>query len=53
MDEGALTRAGVLGVWRLTGTVLHLIVGEDAAMLASAIATALEDSRGQSARSSA
>ena len=53
MDEGALTRAGVLGVWRLTGTVLHLIVGEDAAMLASAIATALEDSRGQSARTSA
>jgi glucose PTS system EIICB or EIICBA component len=53
MDEGALTRAGVLGVWRLSGTVMHLIVGEDAAVLATAVATALEESRGESARSPA
>jgi glucose PTS system EIICB or EIICBA component len=52
MNEGALTKAGVLGVWRLSGTVLHLIVGEDAAALAAAVAPALEESRGQSARPS-
>jgi glucose PTS system EIICB or EIICBA component len=53
IDEGALTKAGVLGVWRLSGTLMHLIVGEDAAALASAIAAALEESRGKSASSSA
>jgi phosphotransferase system IIB component len=52
IDEGALTKAGVLGVWRLSGTLMHLIVGEDAAVLASAIAAALEESRGRSASSS-
>jgi glucose PTS system EIICB or EIICBA component len=52
MNEGALTKAGVLGVWRLSGTLLHLIVGEDAAALAAAVAPALEESRGQSARPS-
>lgn len=38
VDEGALTRAGVLGVWRLPERVVHLIVGEDAAGLAAAMA---------------
>ena len=52
MNEAALTKAGVLGVWRLSGSTMHLIVGEDAAALASAIAVALEESRGRSARSS-
>jgi PTS system glucose-specific IIC component len=52
MNEGALTKTGVLGVWRLSGTVLHLIVGEDAAALAAAVAPALEESPGQTARPS-
>ena len=52
INEGALTKAGVLGVWRLSTSVMHLIVGEDAAALASAMAAALEESRGRSASSS-
>jgi PTS system glucose-specific IIC component len=52
MKEGALTKAGVLGVWRLSDTMMHLIVGEDAAALASAMAAALQESRGRSASSS-
>jgi glucose PTS system EIICB or EIICBA component len=51
VDEGSLTKAGVLGVWRLSETVLHLIVGEDAAALAAALATVLEESRGATAPS--
>jgi PTS system glucose-specific IIC component len=47
MNEGALTGAGVLGVWRLSGNVAHLIVGEDA----SALAVAFEESRGETALS--
>lgn len=37
MDEGALERAGVLGIWRLTSDVVHLIVGEDAPGLAASL----------------
>ena len=37
LDEGALTRAGVTGVWRISEGLLHLIVGEDAEALASAL----------------
>ena len=47
MDEGALTKAGVMGVWRLPSNVMHLIVGEDAASLAAA----LNESRGATAPS--
>jgi PTS system glucose-specific IIC component len=47
MNEGALAKAGVLGVWRLSDTVVHLIVGEDAA----ALAAALQESRGETAMS--
>jgi PTS system glucose-specific IIC component len=49
VNEPALTKAGVLGVWRLTDSVVHLIVGEDA----SALAAALEESRGETAMSPA
>jgi glucose PTS system EIICB or EIICBA component len=48
MDEGALTTAGVMGVWRLSSNVMHLIVGEDAA----ALATALGESLGATTKSS-
>jgi PTS system glucose-specific IIC component len=37
LDEGALTRAGVAGVWRVSEGVVHLIVGEDAEALAAAL----------------
>jgi PTS system glucose-specific IIC component len=37
-DERALEGAGVAGVWRLGDGVVHLIVGEDAAGLAVALA---------------
>jgi PTS system glucose-specific IIC component len=47
VNEGALTKAGVLGVWRLSDSVLHLIVGEDA----TALAAALEELRGEAAMS--
>jgi glucose PTS system EIICB or EIICBA component len=47
MNEGALTKAGVLGVWPVSGSIVHLIVGEDA----SALAAALEESRGETALS--
>jgi PTS system glucose-specific IIC component len=47
VNEGALMKAGVLGVWRLSDGVLHLIVGEDAA----ALAAALEEPRGETAMS--
>ncbi len=43
VKEGALTRAGALGVWRLPNDVVHVIVGEDAA----AIAIALDETREQ------
>ena len=36
IDETALLRAGVAGVWRRDDGVVHLIVGKDAAALASA-----------------
>ena len=49
MNEGALTKAGVMGVWRVSPDAMHLIVGEDAA----ALATALGESLGASAKSSA
>jgi hypothetical protein len=39
-------------VWRLPGAVSHLIVGEDAAALAMAIAALLQQSPGHSALSS-
>ncbi|MDQ6827302.1 MAG: PTS glucose transporter subunit IIBC [Gemmatimonadota bacterium] len=38
MRESDLTRAGALGVWRLPSGVVHVIVGEDAAGLAAALA---------------
>jgi PTS system glucose-specific IIC component len=38
LSESALTRAGALGVWRLPSGATHVIVGEDAAALAAAIA---------------
>jgi len=41
INESALARAGAPGVWRLPTGVVHVIVGEDAA----AIATALAESR--------
>jgi glucose PTS system EIICB or EIICBA component len=47
LEEGALTKAGVLGVWRVSSNVMHLIVGEDAAALAAALA----ESRGTAAPS--
>jgi PTS system glucose-specific IIC component len=47
VNEGALAKAGVLGVWRLSDTLMHLIVGEDAA----ALAVALGESRGETAMS--
>ena len=37
MNEGALTRAGALGVWRMPSGVVHVIVGEDAEVLAVAV----------------
>jgi phosphotransferase system IIB component len=46
VKEGALTRAGVLGVWKLPAGVVHVIVGEDAA----AIAIALDETREQIAQ---
>lgn len=46
LREGALTRAGALGVWRLPNNVVHVIVGEDAA----AIAIALDETREQVAQ---
>jgi len=52
MKEDALRKAGVLGAWRLSDTMMHLIVGEDAAALASAMAAALQESRGRSESSS-
>ncbi|MEP7066602.1 MAG: PTS glucose transporter subunit IIBC [Gemmatimonadota bacterium] len=48
VDEGALTKADVLGVWRLSPEMMHLIVGEDAAALAAALA----EQRGATASSS-
>lgn len=48
VNENALGNAGVLGVWRLSPTLMHLIVGEDAAALASA----LGESRGAAAPAS-
>jgi PTS system glucose-specific IIC component len=39
-DEGALARAGARGVMRLDGGVVHVIVGEDAAGIAAAMASA-------------
>ena len=42
VKEGALTRAGALGVWRLPSGVVHVIVGEDAAALAAALAETRE-----------
>ncbi|HEV7706310.1 MAG TPA: PTS glucose transporter subunit IIBC [Gemmatimonadaceae bacterium] len=38
LEDARLARAGVLGVWRLPSDVVHLIVGEDAAALAAALA---------------
>jgi len=38
VDDGALTAAGALGVWRMAHGVVHVIVGEDAAGLAAALA---------------
>jgi len=38
LDEGALTRAGAQGVMRLPDGVAHVIVGEDAAGIAAAMA---------------
>lgn len=38
IDEAALRRAGGMGVWRLADNVVHVIVGEDAATLAAALA---------------
>ncbi|MBA2685039.1 MAG: PTS glucose transporter subunit IIBC [Gemmatimonadaceae bacterium] len=46
VKDGALTRAGALGVWRLPNSVVHVIVGEDAA----AIAIALDETREQIAQ---
>jgi len=43
MNESALTRAGALGVWRLPSGVVHIIVGEDAAALAAAVAESRAD----------
>jgi PTS system glucose-specific IIC component len=40
LDEAALGRAGVRGVLRLDGGVAHLVVGEDAAGIAAAMAGA-------------
>ena len=37
MNESALTRAGALGVWRLPSGVVHVVVGEDAEVLAVAV----------------
>jgi PTS system glucose-specific IIC component len=39
-DDGALARAGARGVMRLDGGVVHVIVGEDAAGIAAAMASA-------------
>ncbi len=49
MNECALTKAGVMGVWRLSPQAMHLIVGEDAGVLAAAIG----ESRGASSKSPA
>ena len=38
VNEAELTSAGALGVWRLPLNVVHVIVGEDAAALATALA---------------
>ena len=38
IDEGALARAGAQGVMRLPDGVAHVIVGEDAAGIAAAMA---------------
>jgi PTS system glucose-specific IIC component len=38
LEEARLARAGVTGVWRLPTGAVHLIVGEDAAALAAALA---------------
>lgn len=38
IDERALERGGAAGVWRLPDGVVHIIVGEDAAVLGSALA---------------
>ena len=37
IDEDALTAAGASGVWRLARDVVHVIVGEDAEVLAAAL----------------
>ena len=37
VNERALTAAGTAGVWRVSPGVLHLIVGDDAEALASAL----------------
>lgn len=38
INEAELTKAGALGVWRVSSNVVHVIVGEDAAQLADAVA---------------
>ncbi|MGE5728082.1 MAG: PTS glucose transporter subunit IIBC [Gemmatimonas sp.] len=48
VNDDALRSGGVLGVWRLSPKLMHLIVGEDAAALASA----LNESRGAAAPTS-
>jgi phosphotransferase system IIB component len=42
VNEAALARAGVRAVMRLDGHVLHLIVGAQAAAIASAVKTAAD-----------
>jgi PTS system glucose-specific IIC component len=45
LNESALTAAGVRGVMRMDGGLVHLIVGEDAAGIAAAIAPSVSVSR--------
>ena len=37
VDEAALTAAGATGVWRVSDDIVHVIIGEDAAALATAL----------------
>uniref|UniRef100_UPI003340134C glucose PTS transporter subunit EIIB n=1 Tax=Gemmatimonas sp. TaxID=1962908 RepID=UPI003340134C len=45
LNESALTAAGVRGVMRVDGGVVHLIVGEDAAGIAAAMAPSVSSAR--------
>jgi PTS system glucose-specific IIC component len=52
LDEGALERAGVSGVWRLSDGIVHLIVGEDASGIAAALSQLATPPRSSSRGSS-